>query len=98
MGRCSFIEPPRDRFPVDPFIFLIGLTYGLSVCLSWRRCATPDDHGWLVDLQFAADALVVSAFIHLTGGVTSYFSSLYVLPIIAASSVRSAAPPFRSRH
>ena len=32
---------------------------------------------------------MVSALVYLTGGVTSYFSTLYTLPIIAASTVRS---------
>src|SRR5690606_6708214 len=45
-------------------------------------------HPWLVDVQFAADAMLVSAFIHVTGGVASLFSSLYLLPIIAAATVR----------
>ena len=88
LGWAVLIQLSRPgSFPVDPFFFLIGLTYGLSVVyLATLRYA--EDYGWLVDLQFAADALVVSAFIHVTGGVTSYFSSLYVLPIIAASSIR----------
>ena len=30
--------------------------------------------------------VIVSAIVHLTGGVHSYFSSLYALPIIAAST------------
>ena len=34
------------------------------------------------------DALLVSAFIHVTGGIASNFSSLYLLPIIAASMIR----------
>jgi two-component system sensor histidine kinase PilS (NtrC family) len=88
LGWAVLIQLNRPgSFPVDPFFFLIGLTYSLSVIyLATLRYA--NDHGWLVDLQFAADAFVVSAFIHVTGGVTSYFSSLYVLPIIAASSIR----------
>jgi two-component system sensor histidine kinase PilS (NtrC family) len=88
LGWAVLIQLSRPgSFPIDPFFFLIGLTYGLSVVyLATLRFA--EDHGWLVDLQFAADAIVVSAFIHLTGGVTSYFSSLYLLPIIAASSIR----------
>ena len=74
-------------FPPGPFFFLIGLTYALSVFyLATLRFA--ERHPWLVDLQFAADAAIVSAFIHLTGGITSYFSSLYLLPIIAASTIR----------
>ena len=47
-----------------------------------------DRSAWLVDLQLAVDALLVSAFIYVTGGITSYFASVYVLPIIAASGVR----------
>ena len=39
-------------------------------------------------MQLAGDALIVSAFIYFTGGVTSYFSSVYVLPIVAASVVQ----------
>jgi PAS domain-containing protein len=39
-------------------------------------------------LQFAADALLVSVFIHVTGGIASNYSSLYVLPIIAAAIIR----------
>jgi two-component system, NtrC family, sensor histidine kinase PilS len=74
-------------FPIDPFFFLIGLTYALSVVyLATLRFA--ERHPWLVDLQFGADAVIISAFIHLTGGITSYFSSLYLLPIMAASTIR----------
>ena len=40
-------------------------------------------------MQVACDAVIVSAIVYLTGGVASYFSSLYTLPIIAASTVQS---------
>src|SRR5690348_442479 len=53
-------------FPVDPFFFLIGLTYALTI-------------GY---------ALTVVAFIYFTGGITSYFTSLFVLPIVAGSMVQ----------
>jgi two-component system sensor histidine kinase PilS (NtrC family) len=74
-------------FAVDPFFFLIGLTYALTITYA-LTLRFVDDHRWLVDLQLAGDALVVSAFIYFTGGVTSYFTSLYVLPIVAASTVQ----------
>ena len=74
-------------FPVDPFFFLIGLTYALSL-LYFVTLRYAERYAWLVDVQFAADAIIVSAFIHVTGGITSYFSSLYLLPIMAASIVR----------
>jgi two-component system, NtrC family, sensor histidine kinase PilS len=88
LGSAILIQVSRPgAFPIDPFFFLIGLTYALSVVyLATLRFA--ERHPWLGDLQFAADAILVSAFIYVTGGITSYFSSLYVLPIIAASTIR----------
>jgi two-component system sensor histidine kinase PilS (NtrC family) len=88
LGSAILIQVNRPgTFPVDPFFFLIGLTYALSVVyLAMLRWV--DRRPWLVDLQFGADAILVSAFIAITGGITSYFSSLFVLPIIAASTIR----------
>src|SRR5215471_3428599 len=74
-------------FPVDPFFFLIGLTYALTVVYA-GTLRFVDERRWLVDLQLAGDALIVSAFIYFTGGATSYFTSLYVLPIVAAATVQ----------
>jgi two-component system sensor histidine kinase PilS (NtrC family) len=75
-------------FPVEPLFLLIGLTYLLnilwSITLKWA-----ERYRWLVDVQLACDALLVSGFVAVTGGVTSYFAALYVLPIAAASSVQS---------
>jgi two-component system, NtrC family, sensor histidine kinase PilS len=74
--------------PVDPFFFVIGLTYGLTVlyALLLKQAA---QHKWLIDLQLAGDAVIVSALVQVTGGVVSYFSTMYTLPIIAAAMVRS---------
>ena len=74
-------------FPVNPFFFLVGLTYGLTIVYA-SLLRLVDRYRWLVDIQLAFDAVIVSAFIYFTGGVASYFSSLYVLPIVAASVVR----------
>lgn len=73
--------------PVNPFFFLIGLTYALTIsyALTLRYV---DDHRWLLDVQLAGDALIVSAFIYFTGGITSAFTSLYVLPIVAGSMIQ----------
>jgi two-component system, NtrC family, sensor histidine kinase PilS len=74
-------------FPVVPLFLLISLTYALNilwaVTLKWA-----ERYRWVVDVQLACDALIVSGFIAVTGGITSYFSTLYVLPIAAASSVQ----------
>jgi two-component system, NtrC family, sensor histidine kinase PilS len=74
-------------FPVNPFFFLIGLTYGLTIVYG-LTLRFADRHRWLIDLQLAGDALIVSAFIYFTGGITSYFTSLYVLPVIAAGAIQ----------
>jgi two-component system sensor histidine kinase PilS (NtrC family) len=89
LGSAILIQISRPgAFPVDPFFALIGLTYALSVLyLATLRFA--ERHPWLVDLQFGADAVLVSAFIHVTGGIASNYSSLYLLPVIAASMIRS---------
>jgi two-component system sensor histidine kinase PilS (NtrC family) len=77
-----------ESFPIDPFFALIGLTYALTVV--WTLTLRfVDRWRWLIDLQLATDALIVSAMVYLAGGVSSYFSSLYTLPIIAASMVQS---------
>ena len=88
MGSAILIQISRPgAFPVDPFFSLIGLTYALSVFYLATLRFT-ERHPWLVDFQFGADAVLVSAFIHVTGGIASNFSSLYLLPIIAASMIR----------
>ena len=74
-------------FAVDPFFFLIGLTYALTITYA-LTVRYVDEYRWLVDFQLAGDALIVSAFIYFTGGITSYFTSLYVLPIAAGSTVQ----------
>ncbi|MBI2188964.1 MAG: PAS domain-containing protein [Acidobacteria bacterium] len=88
LGWAILIQVNRPgAFPIDPFFFLIGVTYALSlVYLTTLRFV--DRFPWLADAQLAVDALLVSGFIGLTGGIVSYFSSLYVLPIIAASMIR----------
>ena len=73
--------------PADPSFFLIGLTFALTVL--WAvTLRFVDRYRWLVALQLGCDVLIVSAFIWVTGGITSYFSLLYVLPILAAATVQ----------
>ncbi|MGE0703112.1 MAG: nitrogen regulation protein NR(II) [Vicinamibacterales bacterium] len=71
-------------FPINPYLFLIGLVFGLTLVYAFT-VSLVERHRWLIDVQLAGDALIVSAFICFTGGVTSVFSPLYVLPIVAAS-------------
>ena len=75
-------------FAVDPFYALIGLAYALTIVYA-ATLKFVERHRWLIDVQLAADAILVSGIVYLTGGVASYFSSLYTLPIIAATTVES---------
>ncbi|MGH9372726.1 MAG: two-component system sensor histidine kinase NtrB [Vicinamibacterales bacterium] len=89
LGSAVLIQiKSPGSLPIDPFFFLLGLTFGLTVVYS-LTIHYAEKYRWLVDLQLVGDALIVSALVHVTGGINSYFSSLYALPIVAASWVRS---------
>jgi two-component system sensor histidine kinase PilS (NtrC family) len=88
LGGAIFAQiTAPGSFPVDPFFFLIAITYGLTLVYA-ATARLAERYRWLIDLQLAGDAIIVSAFIYMTGGVTSYFSLLYVLPIVAGSTVQ----------
>jgi two-component system sensor histidine kinase PilS (NtrC family) len=74
-------------FPVDPLFFLIAFTYAVTIAYA-LTLRFVDRHQWLINVQLAVDALIVSAFISMTGGIASVFSTLYVLPIVGASVVQ----------
>src|SRR4051812_1839139 len=75
-------------FPIDPFFVLIGITYALTAVYA-LALKYSEKHRWLVNVQLGCDAVIVSAIVYITNGVSSYFSSLYTLPIIAASTIES---------
>ncbi|HJZ75970.1 MAG TPA: ATP-binding protein [Vicinamibacterales bacterium] len=88
LGSAIFMQiTAPGSFAVNPYFSLIGLTYALTIAYA-LTLRYVDRYRWLVDLQFGTDALIVSAFIYFTGGITSYFTSLYVLPVIAASTIQ----------
>jgi two-component system, NtrC family, sensor histidine kinase PilS len=88
LGSATFFQITLPgSLPVDPFFILIGLTYALTAFYA-ATLRLVDRYRWLVDVQLACDAIIVSAFIYFTGGITSYFSSLYVLPVVAAATVQ----------
>jgi len=88
LGSAVFVQlTSPGTFLGEPLFLLIGVTYALNILwtltLKWA-----ERYRWIVDIQLACDALIVSGFIAVTGGITSYFAALYVLPIAAASSVQ----------
>jgi len=91
LGSGTLIKitsPASLAVDTEAFFALIGLTYALTAGYVMLLRYT-EQHRWLIDLQLALDAIVVTAFVYLTGGINSYFSSLYTLPIIAATTVES---------
>ncbi|MEO8680957.1 MAG: ATP-binding protein [Vicinamibacterales bacterium] len=72
---------------VNPFFFLIGLTYAASLGFI-ASLRFVDRFPWLTDVHFAIDTVIISAAVFLTGGVESLFTILFMLPIVAASSVQ----------
>jgi two-component system sensor histidine kinase PilS (NtrC family) len=82
------VSPETLPISTDTLFGLIAVAYGLTIAYALLLERTMK-HPWVADVQLAIDAVVVSGIVDQTGGVNSYFSSLYALPIIAASIVQS---------
>jgi two-component system sensor histidine kinase PilS (NtrC family) len=79
--------------PQRPFYLVISLSYALTV-VNALTVRWADRHRWLVDAHLVSDVVIISGFIVVTGGVTSYFALLYVLPIVAASVLQGRRGSF----
>jgi two-component system sensor histidine kinase PilS (NtrC family) len=89
LGSAVLIQiKSPGSIPIGWVSLLIGVTFGLTAVYS-LTVRQAEKYRWLIDLQLLVDALIVSAIVYVTGGINSYFSSLYALPIIAASAIRS---------
>jgi two-component system, NtrC family, sensor histidine kinase PilS len=87
LGWAILMQASAHGADVRAVYLLIALTYALSLgfAATVRLAAR---YAWLVDLQLACDALVISLFVTFTGGINSSFASLYFLPIIAAATLK----------
>jgi two-component system sensor histidine kinase PilS (NtrC family) len=91
LGSGALIQsnsPEAEPIDTVAFFAVIGVTYALTVAYALLLKQT-EAHRRLVDLQLVLDTAIVSAIVYLTGGINSYFSSLYTLPIIAATTIES---------
>ncbi|MEI6668394.1 MAG: ATP-binding protein [Acidobacteriota bacterium] len=77
----------------ESLYWLIGWTFALSAIWA-ATLRQAERHVWFVELQLAFDTLTVSAFVWMTGGISSVLASLYVLPIIGASMLGSRRDAF----
>ncbi|HEX8027950.1 MAG TPA: ATP-binding protein [Vicinamibacterales bacterium] len=73
--------------PINPFFSLVALTYAVSLGFI-ASLRFVERQPWLTDVHFAIDAIVISAAVYITGGIESLFAILYMLPIVAASTVQ----------
>jgi two-component system sensor histidine kinase PilS (NtrC family) len=80
--------PDADPASTVAFFAVIGVTYALTVAYA-LTLKQAEQRRWLVDVQLVLDTVIVSVIVYLTGGINSYFSSLYTLPIIAATTIES---------
>jgi two-component system sensor histidine kinase PilS (NtrC family) len=88
LGGATVVElTGPGRLAVDPFFLLIAANFALTA-VSAGMLRVAERQRWLIDVQLACDAAIVSAFVYVTGGITSLFSSLYVVPIVAGSLLR----------
>jgi two-component system sensor histidine kinase PilS (NtrC family) len=67
-------------------IALAGLFAVALLDLATLRFA--DRHAVTADAHFALDIALISAYVWATGGVTSLFTPLYALPVVAAAGVQ----------
>jgi two-component system sensor histidine kinase PilS (NtrC family) len=72
---------------VNPYFVLLGITYGASFGLM-ALLRVVDERPWTAYLHFTLDAFLVSAGVYLTGGLNSLFTTMYALPILAASTAK----------
>jgi two-component system sensor histidine kinase PilS (NtrC family) len=88
LGVAVIVQPRNPAaLPIEPFFFLVGLTYAVSLgFISSLRFV--ERLPWLTDVHFAIDSIVISAAVLITGGVESLFAILYMLPIVASSTVQ----------
>jgi two-component system sensor histidine kinase PilS (NtrC family) len=72
---------------INPFFAFVACVFAVSIAFI-ASLRFVERMPWLIDVHFAIDVCLVSVGIALTGGISSLFTSLYVLPIVAASSVQ----------
>ena len=73
--------------PINPFFSLVALTFAVSLGFI-GSLRFVERLPWLTDVHFAIDSIVVTSAVFITGGVESLFAILYMLPIVAASTVQ----------
>ena len=80
-------------FPIVPIFYLILVSYLVSA-IFLLLYARGKHYGFQAYLQVLFDLLLITAFVYISGGITSSTYFLYVFAVIAASLVVSARAAF----
>ena len=87
LGTATALQE-RGALPVSslPLFALLGITFGLSVLyLVWLRGVR--NLRRFCQVQIALDLLIQTALVHVTGGLESALSPLYIFSIVAAAAL-----------
>ncbi len=77
-------ETTRKGEPQVDLLFLLGAVFALSLCW-FALVKLNESYVWQSYAQIAVDLLLITWTVNRTGGVDSYFSSLYFLEILMSS-------------
>src|SRR5215467_13018494 len=79
-----FVSAEVFRKPSADMLVLLGVVYALSVCW-FALIKLNQSYVWQSYAQIAVDLLLITWTVNRTGGVDSYFISLYFLEIVMSS-------------
>ncbi len=74
-------------WPFDRAILAVAGLYGIAL-LDAITVRFADRFEQTADLHFALDTLLITGFVIVTGGVSSVFTPLFALPVVAAAGVQ----------
>lgn len=90
MGATSFIYLKEGGgllpYSVVPIYIVVGASY-LVTLISLIALKFVKEVDLLANIQIAADTLLATAFVYVTGGIESIFSFLYIFVIIGSGTV-----------
>src|ERR1051326_1450457 len=79
-----FVAVESLRKPSADMLVLLGAVYALSLCC-FALLKLNHSYAWQSYAQITVDLLLITWTVNRTGGVDSYFSSLYFLEIVMSS-------------
>ncbi|HYR44774.1 MAG TPA: hypothetical protein VER98_17205, partial [Terriglobia bacterium] len=79
-----FVAAESSRKPSADLLVLLAVVYALSVCW-FALIKLNQSYVWQSYAQIAVDLLLITWTVNRTGGVDSYFVSLYFLEIVMSS-------------